>query len=426
MRILPISLARADFQLSPYEGFKIFLHFQTSYPRNDKIGAIPIYINYLNNYPASLQFFYALKKHIKRSSVFFEDANLEDESQGKVCSLSYGFQTNPDDVSNDDISHPLHNVRSFFHFPHRELYITPTIPDPPRNWTRFTLCIDVGKNWPRNLTINRDIFQLFTVPIINLKRLIAQPILDDGMHERYPIRCAEIKGKYSFHSALGVFLIDDEGAKPLKPGILNSDAGSYEIEHSYQDNKRVRSDLMTKLPQAFQEPQRVGIDAFWYQPWFSEKTTQEMDVNLYGRHVEGLSWYVLGSIRSHIENPLKDNADAMLQMLSIQKRPILQWEDIQCILYSLGSFSSSKHSTENYFQFILRLVSKVEVLIVAQTKKTGIKHVYEFSLKEFDENYRSFIETFFPQLLKLINVCSSDSMTMIRVKTLTGEILEYE
>lgn len=421
LRILPITLSNVEMLLLPKEGFRMVLHFQTPYPRNDQIGSLKIYLNYLNNYYASLQFQHALRKHLKKASVVFDEVATE-SSLGLPCSLTFGSPLNVQELSNVDILHPLQQIRSFFHFPQQELYAIFQLPAPPRNWKKFTICLDVDKNWPKSLTLNPDIFQLFTVPIVNLKHCMARPIVCDGMHDRYPIYYGEIAGNFDLHSPIGVYQIEKEGLLPMRPGIFAGGSGSYEIEHSVEAGTKAESWLMLNLPEAFTNSKKIAVDAVWYQPWFSKKIGTKMDVQLYGRNIQGVVWDLAGELRPHQENALKDSSEALLQMLSLQKKPVFHLDEIICLLNALGVLEKS------HFREIPKLLIRSEVSVVPQSRKIGgMMHLYQIELKDFDPNYRPVVEVFMNNLARIISVCSADSRVALKVKIPgTGEILDFE
>lgn len=415
--ILPISFTKAELVEVP-KGLRILLHFKSAYPRNDPIEVVSLYINYLNNYNASLRFLYTVRQHLKNTSVFFGEPVLEGAT-GTACAMSIGSPYSPDSVNSGDLAHPLSRIRSLFHFPQQELYLNFKVPPPPRNWTDFAICLELDRHWPKNLNITRDVFQLFTVPIVNLRQSMAEPFLCEGMEERYPIRYPEPKKKFSLHSLLGVYQITQAGLRPLKPGIITSGSGSYEIEHSYGEGP---SQLFINLPEAFANPRKIAVEALWMQPWFSEKISQELEAIPYSKTVEGVSWNILGEMRSHQDNPLGLDGEALVQFLSLQKKPTFHLDEIQFLLKALGSLARSP------FQNIPQLLQGLKVATVPQSKKSGgIKYIYHFEVKEVDESLRPLLEIFFKQLVLLLQSCSANVSVALRAQIADSkEVLEFE
>lgn len=406
LRVLPITLKKTELALRGNAGFRLLLYFQSSYPRNDAIDTLPVYLNYLNNYHSSLKFCYTLQKHLKKSSVFFTD-KIEDNAEGVPCPIRFGSPVSLEDTVNSDLSHPLEQIRAYFHFPQQDLYMNFKVPAPPRNWTNVTICLDLDAKWPKNLSINRDIFQLFTVPVTNLKHNMAQPVLCDGTQDQYAIRYPEPKKKFVLHSVLGTFLIEPDGLIPLRPGIITGGNGSYEIEH----NQAGIANLLLHLPQAFVTPKKIAIDALWLQPEFSEQVDQQHKVMLASKNIEGVTWAMLGEIKVHQENPLNEDAEGLLQFLSLQRKPTFTLEEIGFLLKGLGNIAKSP------FQAIPQLLDKLEIALVPQSRKIGgVKTIYHLSLKEFDDSYRPLVELFLKKLLFLLQTCSADATVALHIK----------
>lgn len=417
MSVLPIFLKKTEMLQAP-EGFRILLHFHSPYPRNDSIDLFSLYLNYLNNYHASLRFQYALQKHLRQTTVCFDD-NFSPTTAAVPCPYFMGSPLNPDATVNGDQYHPLEKVRSFFHFPQKELYLNFKIPAPPRNWTSFTICMDMDRKWPRNFNINRDVFQPFTVPIVNQKQSMAQAILCDGTKDQYPICYPDPKKKFVLHSILGVFEITKDGLSPLKPGIIAGGSGSYEVEQFYEQGLTY---LLLNLPEAFANPKKIAVEALWSQPWFSEMLSQELTVFPYSKNIEGVSWEMFGEMRSHQENSLRLDGDGLLKVLSLQKKPVFNLDEVMFLLKAMGSLDKSP------FQNIPPLLQKLDVVSVPSGKKSGgLKHIYQIRVKEVDDSTRPLVEMFLKYLLLLLQACSANAMVALKVQIAgSEETLEFE
>lgn len=237
LEVFPITLKDVELIMGAQKGFRLLLKFKANFPKNENLKQLNIYISHLNNYHSSLHFVYTLRKHFEKISIMY-DKKVSATAEGEECGLDFGSLELPETVTNKTLSHPLQKIRSFFHFPQQELYMKISLPPSPRNWSSFCLCIDVDEDWPKNLNINKDMFQLFTIPMINLKHTMAKPFECDGMKDRYPVYPGNPQEAISLHSVTGVFEITKEGMTPLKPGIIVGGSGSYEVEHAYTKKKR--------------------------------------------------------------------------------------------------------------------------------------------------------------------------------------------
>ena len=301
LKILPVILKDIELILHHKEGFRILFHFKSPYPNERQIGELSLYINHLDNYLASLRVQHTLQKHLKEVSIFF-DERVREDSEGLPVEVFFGEPTDSKELTNATLSHPLQKIRSFFHFPQQELYVNFKCLETPNDWQNFTICMDMNQSWPKNFTLNKDIFQLFTVPVINLKHTMAQPVLCDGMHEKYVVRYNNPVEKFSLHSIIGVYKIEDEDMTPLQSGILGAEKETYEVEHHYEGKIRTQSWLIINSPQSFLEPYYLAIDALWLQPWFSDKIMLDLEASLFNRNIQGTKWKLLGKMVAHKEN----------------------------------------------------------------------------------------------------------------------------
>jgi type VI secretion system protein ImpG len=405
LRILPIKLDGVDTLVKPRGDLRVALHFKTGFARNDDVGTLSFFINHLNDYQASLNVLDNLRKHVKSASVVF-DQKVTDETVGAACELSFGATSDTD--GHPHSPHPIQKCRLFFHFPQRELYLNVKVPAPPRNWKRFSIFFDLAPAWPKNLRLNPDIFQMFTVPIVNLRAGNAQPILCDGTHERYPLRHPELQRKFALHSVLGVYELAEKGKIPLRPGLIAGGSGSFEVERAFEAGHEV-SYLKLNYPEAFEEAKKLVIEALWLQPWFSEKVAGRLSVALHERDLAGLDFELLGDVRPHVANTLYNDVEGLLQILAMKSKAQLTLDELQALLNALGTF---KNST---FRQIPALLEQLDVTNVPLPREQGggLQYIYRFRLKEFDATFRPMVDAFMRQIVNLLNGWTPDGNVVI-------------
>lgn len=412
LRILPVSLLNLKMLLMPNKGYRLLLKLGAPFPRNDEIGLLPFYINHLNDYQASLKVFHALEEHLIASSVLFdEDAN--ETTRGIPCPASFGlFHADP---SEDELTlHPLQEERWFFHFPQQDLFMNFHLPPPSRNWRQFTLCLDLDAKWPANMILNRDIFQLFCVPVINSRRAMAQPIAYDATEDRYPIRYPQPEFGFELHSVLGVYEVKKDYMAPLKAGVISGGSGSYEIHSSTGQNSIKRRWLTVHFPEAFESPRTIVVDALWLQPWYSEAVPLKQEITPYKRTMTGVKWEWLGTVKPHALNFFFDQMDAFIHLFTLTNKPIFNLDDVTDLLRTLGSV----HQGE--FQSAFYVLGDVRVEQVPQ-QRTGagagmIKHVYYLRFKEFDPSLRPLIDTFTKHIGRVLDIWNSEASVEVRME----------
>lgn len=407
LRILPIRLEDVATLLRSRSGYRIVLNFRAAYPRNEDLGTLPLYVNHLDDYPASLGVLDNLRKHLEAASVVYDQEQIDDETQGEECSVTYGAQAEADEVP--DLSHPIQLVRSFFHLPQRDLFLNVKIPPSARGWKRFSICLDVDADWPRNLRLNKDMFQLFTVPMWNLKRSMAEPILCDGTKKRFPLRFPTPQGKFQLHSAIGVHEIQAKGLQPLKPGIVTGGNGSYEIERTVEETGPVNW-LKLEFPEAFSTPKKIAVDAFWFQPWFSRDVGSKLKVALNSRTLVGATFEIRGEVRPHSENPLQDDFEGMLQVLALKSKSVgYTKDDLAALLEALGSLAQSQ------FRGLPAAIVDAQVARTpgSREKGGGQEHLYQIRIKEADATQVPLLETGVRQLAALLQAWTTDARVRI-------------
>jgi type VI secretion system protein ImpG len=411
VRILPISLTEMKRLLLPNKGSRVLLSLSASYPRNDDIGQLCFHINHLDDFQASMRVLHALKKHLRRASVVF-DENVTEETRGTPCDVSFGA---PQDAEDDKWPHPLQKERSFFHFPQQELFLTVHVPSQPRNWNQFTICLDLDSKWPRSLVLNEAVFQLFAVPIVNLNRAMAQPVLYDATRERYSIRHPEPEYNFHLHSVVGVYRVKDNSMVPVRAGILSGGRGSYEIEESRDQTGMKRYWLTLHFPEAFQQPNTIAIDALWLQPWFSEALQELLQVDTFTRNIVGLEWELLGDIVPHAVNTFQAEMEGFLHLLTLKNRSVLNIDDLLGMLQTLGSVH------QGHFRRACDLLSdvRVEEAPLNQTGGPGmLKLVYYLRFKDLDPGYMPLVETFVAHVNQILDTWVSEATVEVQMEVM--------
>jgi len=415
LRVLPVRLTTVKTLLLPDRGFRFLLRLSASFPRNDEIGTLSFHINHLNDYQASLRVFHSIRSHLRAVSVIFNEEATE-VSIGAPCRTSYGLPLSAPG-ENEESVHPLLAERWFFHLPQQELYLHAEIPTPPRNWQHFTLCLDMGPGWPRSVFLNEDIFQLFAVPVLNLRRGPGEPVICEGTQERYPIRHPQPEHRFALHSVLGVYEINDRKRMvPMKPGVISGGVGSYEIDQNVVQERLSRSVwLLPHFPEAFQFPRTVVVDALWLQPWYSDALNRRQQLQLYDRTLVGLKWDWLGAVKPHAENPLLKQADAFTHLFTLTHKSVLNEEDIGSLLRALGTVRTGE------FQVLLPVLGggRVESMPQRRSARDGlIRHVYHLLLKEYDPVLRPLLETFVQHMERILDIWISDATIEVRMEAM--------
>ena len=406
VRLLPLELGPLGVLVLPDGRLRFTLPATTSYPRNDEIGPLRIHVNYLNDIHGSLKVLHALERHIDRVSVSF-DERVDEHSRGTPCQLSF---STPDDE--EDSLHPLSRERLFFHFPRAEQFFDLALPSPPRNWQHFTLMFDVKPDWPRNLRLTSEVFQLFATPIINLTRAPAQPISHDGTEERWPLRHPAPGGRYELHSVRGVYRLVGDAMVPLRPATLAGGAGAYELADDPRAAGARRPVLLVHLPEALATPTTVSVDAEWLQPWFSSSIGERLEIAPYRRALAGVQWEVSGDLVPHRDSELGDAVDDFTHILVLQHKSRLGRDDLDALLDMLGSVWNGP------FAPLRELITHVKVHEAPAQRGPragGSKLVYTLALAEHEASLQPMVASFVRHLENVLGAWIADLPVEVRV-----------
>jgi len=407
LRILPVTLGRLSAVTGPRGGVRMLFPFTTPYARNDDIGTVSLLVNYLNDFQASLRVLSALRQNVSRVSVSF-DERVDDQTKGAVCPVRYGLEDGA-----AELAHPVERERLYFHFPQSELFLHFQVPAPPRNWTRFTLCVDIDPGWPKNLRLSREAFVLFAAPVINLQRAMASPILHDGTKEAYPVRHPTLADGYELHSLRGVYRIDGGTMVPLRSAALGSGAGSYDLEDDPTANGLRRPLLHLHWPSDFQGSSTISVDAEWHQPWFDEASRGKVAIQPYRHSFLGLDWGLVGDFVAHHEPDFARETDDFTHLLVLQNKSVMGKEDLVALLGVLGAWRGP-------FAPLKALFEAVEVREVAQSGvKAGMKLAYWLRFATLDPTMQPLAETFAVHLGKVLDAWIADAPVEVRMGSAT-------
>ena len=276
---------------------RIKLRFQGPFRSNDELGKIRLYVNQLGDYQASARLHDLIRSNLENAIIHFgQDGELE-RSQWTSVDVS---TPNPK-VSGQNISwHPLELERWFFQLPEQDLFIDVDVPNTPRNWQFFQIHLDIH-DWPSSIRLSPDAFKLYVVPAANVVRDFADPVLFDGTSESIAVRHPNRSYDYKPHSILGVYRAKDGEFQPLLNGLIADQSGTFRLLANDHSKTQRASRVSINLPEAFESPTTISVEALWHQPWFSEWAENVLKSNRIGQQRQRLS----GNLRA-ILSPLYD------------------------------------------------------------------------------------------------------------------------
>lgn len=401
LRIFALDLESVDIFRRRGQGFRILFRFVAPFARNDEIGDLALHVNQLNDLFSSLTVFYALKSHVKGVSVVFAESVHED-TQGQPCEVAFGAPR-ASDLAPPLFEHPLQRVRSLFQFPQQELFITFRGIKPPRNWQHVTLCFDVDEDWPAELRLTPDAFDPHVVPIANVRKQTADPIEHDGTKERYAILHPDRAARFVFHSALGVYKMTPAGLLPLAPSVVGVDEEGYEIVVEGDGDER-RAWLTLNLPNAFEKPERVVVEALWHQPHLGAALGEAFRVRLADRFVDGIEWSCVSEPSPSVDAELNDTTQ-LLQLLSIKNQRFLGRYELTFLLRALGATRMRQ-----YARLVGALADVKVTAIPFARRSSGFKYVYTLSFDNLEGSDLAALDLFSRRVLDVLSVWSVEEV----------------
>jgi type VI secretion system protein ImpG len=385
LTVFPFLNKSFEFTRRGKEGWRCTVEFTTTHISTEEIGTFRLYINHLNSFLSSLSVSFAMQYALESVQVFYDDERAK-QDKGKICSISFGYDSQERKV----FDHVIEQIRSLLHFPQQELFINLQVPPCGKRWQSFTLCFDFNEKWPDSLKLNSDSFLPYVVPIVNLKKAFAEPVVDDGTKDSFPVLFPEPMHKFELHTVTNVSEILSTGTRPIIPGLLGLDeGGSYEVDY-------FNKEIILNLPNAFSDPKTVSIHALWTQPWFSNYVDDELDLQFSEAQSFGLSVRLLGAIHRY-ENTLEDDPNFLIRILSLKNRTRLTPNEILFIMNVMKNLNNS------FFDSIPPLIRDLKINEKFQNKQMTALVEYEFFLKDLGGQKWELAVLFFKYLNDLLN-----------------------
>ncbi|EPX55988.1 hypothetical protein D187_008243 [Cystobacter fuscus DSM 2262] len=408
LRILPIAPAGTDVVRLADGRYRLILRFESSFARRDPVGMFSLHVRHLDEYRPSLAVFHALRQHLKQVSVVY-DAPASESSQGLPCEFFLGDPpAELDDAGSYE--HPLHRVRAFFQMPEQGLFLHVAVPSHRKEWSRFSLCLDLDKSWSVGRSTHPDFLVPFVVPVENLKAEPAQPLVADGTRSEFPIRGMSAGKALRLHSVTGVFTLGRAGRVPMRPAFLPGEGPSYELDESLDADMRPRHSLLVSLPQAFTEPQKLLVEALWHQPDFITEAVGRISVSIPGRHVEGLDWRLVGRLEAHRDSTLRQDVAGLTRLLAWKVKSTLDRNELAALLNYLGT------PVDEPFNRVLPWVRELKATVAPDgaLRGSGLLHVYEMILEPFDASAEPLVACFLEQIQRLLEAWNGEASVVLR------------
>lgn len=409
LRVMPLRLNAIKLAPVSSYGCSLLVECVAPFAQNFDIGTLDLSINYLNDFSLSLKFFDFLRLHLDSINIQFNE--YSNDKNGIGCPFQLG--TEPYDPEDDDWDHPLEAERAYFHYPRQELYLRVTIPEQIRNWESFVLVFNFDQSWPKSFQVHRELFQLYTVPVVNSVREFSSPVICEGFNDRYALRHPRLEMGFSIQKIIGVYEASDSGLIPLRPGIITGGIGSYEVE--FGDPREDGSYpvwLIPHFPDALQEPKTLVVDALWIQPWFDKVMQVAYKLQPFRRQTLGIKWELMDTPVPHFHNGNISRTEAFLHLFTLMHKSGFNLQDLTDLLNSFGCVSQGRFA--GVFKGLNGL--RLEELPGQQSALGQVVQMYHLRFKPVLKEQGHLLYAFVRHVQKILNAWSSSGAIEIRIE----------
>lgn len=415
LSVLPVALKSVDL-LPMRRGYRLVLSFESSFQRSDAPGVVRIYLDYLDDYLTSLRVQYQLRLHTQRAFVVY-DQPATASSDGPTCALAFGSEGFYDaETANPDVRNPIERVRDFLHFPQADLFVHFHTPGPAHPYTRFALCVDLDSDYRPDPPLFRDLFVPYAVPLRNTRRDFSRPVRCDGTRDSYPILHVLGDRSRALLRTLAVYDLLPSGMAPIPPAGLATSGDSFEIEErvlfdELGDSLRGHV-LYPRLADALLQSRQLVVDGLWHQPAFGS-VPGRLQALPADRSYPGLSFRVLGPLRPTQNSPLDGDPAALLELLALKMRPVLDLAQLLRLLSALGGLERTRyHEVAGHLIGLRSSVTKD-----GSARDLGIRHEYHIQLAPYPEEQEPLVWRLLVLVGELLDAWNHDASIALYVDT---------
>jgi hypothetical protein len=130
---------------------------------------------------------------------------------------------------------------------------------------------------------------------VNRVRDFALMLNEDGTKVRHQVLPQGPDRSVRPMAVLSVNRLTKDGFEPLENGSIRGSSAAWEGFSSGSLGDR-RSFVEVALPGAFENPEQLAVDAYWFQPELNDVNGLALDISLASRFVEGVDWSLLSTI----------------------------------------------------------------------------------------------------------------------------------
>ncbi|MCP4582195.1 MAG: hypothetical protein GY839_11320 [candidate division Zixibacteria bacterium] len=402
MSVLPLKISSIDYSGSFGDSSKIVIQFESPIEVSTRLGVLSLYVNYLNSFPESLVLLEFFKSSLSSAEIIF------DGRPKHGCGVSYGKVSE----CHEDIN-PVEKERRFFHLPHQSLYLNLQISETPRNWRKFAVVLNLDGKLPRDMRLHKDVFQLFVIPIENLRQEEAEPIVCDGTKTDYPIRPAKLGEGQELHSVVGVFKDDTDKSAALYSDIVSSGQDSFVVKQQLTENNNRQNYVSLNIPAAFDSPVNITVSALWHKPSFGLQNWDKMTVQPYHSNIPGFKWELNDRITRSVDIDYQKNSDEYLRLSALKNKTEMNFDEVLFILDMLTGVWTGEFAI---IRDLLVGLSVEKRNIINANLSGSLSYLYLFSVKKHEAHVKPLLMIFAEHLERILSAWVPGSTIKVKMK----------
>lgn len=384
---------------------------------------LPLYLTAHNNFALSLSLRELLGKQLVNVTAIFDE---QDPCIGRFSIGPCQTEAAPESAqqlpepglqgSPIDSMHPVENIRRFFQLPQQENFLNLYFSSSPQQWKSCQLILTLSGQWPRQIAMSSELFQLGVICVENRIQEQAEAINYKATQSSCPVRPPTTATDLRLLKCIGVYQGALKDRNMLRPGILKGGSGAYDMYFRSNATGELQPELDIQLPDAFKKPVKVTVDALWHQPGFSKHLWKKITVRTHYLDIPGLSWSLLNTPVPYV--PLNENdAQSLLDLSLLKNKNELSLDDVLFILENMGSVFQRE------FQSLKRLLTHLQVI---PTKDKPFNQHYNwhrpsahyiFALDNSASICIPLVNTFFSKIEALLNAWLSNTAVTVCLQT---------
>ena len=417
LELWPIAVTDARLWTAEQGGLCLGIELASPLAIDARLTEIALYVDELSDFRESLRLLRRLERGAGAVRVIAgvglpprgREAELGAGARG---TLAFGAPALPE---GDDALHPVERVRSHFHQPEQDTFVTLGLGGAC-GWRVASVVIELTSRPDEPaLRIGRGTLKPFVVPLVNRIAARALPIACDGSADSYSIRYplvpstpADPAPPVRFLSVRGVYEIGKEGAISLRSSALGPRSFCYELDDALPSEGGPR--LRLAVDGSARSPRTIEVDANWYQPAFDAARFGRLRIRPQARTAEGLEFRVLGEPVAAKHSPLEVDPIAQLELLALRGRTSFEARELNELMRHFGADAASRHAA------VVDLLERVEQALepLPRAAGTSLRQVYSVWPAEREPELAPLVEDWLSQLERVLDAWGRHAVRLRR------------